>query len=411
MALRQRLGLTLALAGLAFVLVATLTPLNDPRGAVAATPLLCLVCGDQGGADVADNLLLFLPLAVGLRLCGQSWWRTVLAAFLISFNVELLQYWLVPGRDTSLSDLLTNTTSGAIGATIGTHLPRWSFPQRERAMTLTVAWLGIVLAVLSAWAWLMAPGVPTGTLLSRWAHEAPGRDVFQGRVRSVHLEHRPMPRDGAPPDSAELRARLASGMFSLDAEIISGKPVSDRLWIYMFRVPSGGVLTLNQVHREAGAAIPVQGLRLKLHHPVVTLPDGLPATAGVPVRLRVAEASRRIRLSSSYGGVERSLVLGLSPAFGWILFAPFELAAGSDVRWVTAVVIALMLLPLGYWGAWARRRRYAIAVWAIALALALGALPAVAGYPPVHWTEWLAGCTGVLLGCALQWAAASLQRR
>ena len=142
MLLRQRLGLALALAGLAFVLVATLTPLSDPRGAAAATPLLCLVCGDQGGADVVDNLLLFLPLAIGLRLSGQSWRRTVLAAFLISFNVELLQYWLIPGRDTSLSDLLTNTASGAIGATIGAHLPGWFLPDRDRAISLAVPWAG-----------------------------------------------------------------------------------------------------------------------------------------------------------------------------------------------------------------------------------------------------------------------------
>ena len=172
--LQRRLGLALALAGLAFVLVATLMPVDDPSRAAATTPLLCLICGEHGGADVVVNLFLFLPFAVGLRLYGETWTRTVLAVFLISFSVELLQYWLVPGRDTSFSDLLTNTASGAIGATIGTVLPRWVFPDPARAMSLAVAWAGIVLLVLGIWAWLLEPDVPDGRLLSRWAHEAQG---------------------------------------------------------------------------------------------------------------------------------------------------------------------------------------------------------------------------------------------
>jgi len=407
---QRRLGAALALAGFAFVLVSTLTPVSDPRGAAATTPLYCLVCGDQGVADVVVNLLLFVPFAVGLRLTGETWKRTVLAVFLISFSVELLQYWLIPGRDTSLSDLLTNTTSGAIGATIGTHLPRWVFPDAGLARSLAVAWLGIILGILLCWGWLLAPGVPSGQLMSRWAHEAPGRDVFKGRVASVHLDGLPMPPDGTPPDSAALRRRLEHGAFSLDAEVISGQPVSDRLWIYMFRVPSGGVLTLNQRGREAGVALPVRGLQYKLHHPVVTLPDGLPATAGVPVRVMAAESSRRIQLSTSHGGVERTLVLAVSPAFGWSLFAPFEVAAGEAVRWVTAAVLAAMLLPLGYWGAWVRSRWAALALISTALVFALAVLPDLTGYPRVHWSEWLGGIAGLAVGRLLQLAAASLRR-
>ena len=409
--LQRRLGLALALAGLAFVLVATLTPVDDPSRAAATTPLLCLICGEQGGADVVVNLFLFLPFAVGLRLYGQTWTRTVLAVFLISFSVELLQYWLVPGRDTSFSDLLTNTTSGAIGATIGTVLPRWAFPDPTRAMSLAVAWAGIVLLVLGIWAWLLEPDVPDGRLLSRWAHEAPGRDAFKGRVRSVHLDGLPMPPNGDPPDSAALRRRLERGSFSLDAEVVSGRPVSTRLWIYMFRVPSGGVLTLNQSRREAGAAIPVRGLRYRLHHPVVTLPEGMPDSAGLPVRLHVSESAREVRLASRYEHVARSIALGLSPAFGWMLFEPFEVAAGFRLRWVTGAILALMLLPLGYWSAWVQPRWRALTLVAATLVLALGVLPAATGYPVVHWSEWLGGASGVLLGWAFQQLAAWCQER
>jgi hypothetical protein len=408
---QRRLGTALALAGFAFVLVSTLTPVSDPRGAAAITPLSCLVCGDQGGADVVVNLFLFLPFAIGLRLAGETWKRTVLAVFLTSFSVELLQYWLVPGRDTSLSDLLTNTFSGVIGATIATYLPRWSSPDARSARLLAVAWLGIILVVLFCWAWLLAPGVPSGQLMSRWAHEAPGRDVFKGRVQSVHLDGLPMPRNGTPPDSAALRQRLQHGVYSLDAEVISGLPVRDRLWIYMFRVPSGGVLALNQGGREAGVAIPVRGLRFRLHHPVLTLPDGFPLSAGVTVRLHAAQSSGQIRLSSRYSGSEREIVLGVSPALGWMLFAPFEVAAGLALRWVTGAVLAAMLLPLGYWGAWARPRWFGLALVLAGLVLALAVVPKVMGHPPVHWSEWLAGTTGAVVGWVLQRAVVSFRER
>ena len=88
------------------------------------------------------------------------------------------------------------------------------------------------------------PSVPDGRLISRWAHRAPGGDVFDGSVRAVRLDGLAMPANGTPPDSADLRRRLDAGEFRLEAEMISGRPVRDRLWIYMFRIPSGGALTL-----------------------------------------------------------------------------------------------------------------------------------------------------------------------
>jgi hypothetical protein len=275
------------------------------------------------------------------------------------------------------------------------------------ARSLVLAWHGIILAVLLSWAWLLAPAVPDGELMSRWAHEAPGRDVFRGRVESVRLNGLSMPRNGPPPDSAALRRRLAQGVFSLDAEVTSGQPAGDRLWIYMFRVPSGGVLTLNQRDLAAGVAIPVRGLKLKLHHPVVTLPEGFPPGRGIPVQLHAEEFSRRVRISSSYGGSARVLELGVSPAFGWALFSPFEVAAGLAVRWVTAAVLAMLLLPLGYWAGWLRAGWRGLALLSAGPMLALGVLPVVTGYPPVHWSEWLAAVAGCALGWLLERVVAS----
>ncbi|MEP7175857.1 MAG: VanZ family protein [Gemmatimonadales bacterium] len=393
------------------MLVATLTPAGDPRGLAAETPLLCLVCGVNGGADVAVNLLLFLPLSVGLRLAGVSWARIVVIAGLLSLTVELLQLFVIPGRDASLSDVLTNTISGALGATLGTLLPGLLRPRPARALALLAGGgIALVLTLLVS-GWLLSPEVPRGDLMSRWAHEAPGTDVFNGRVRSVRLEGVPMPHDGSPPDSAALRQRLDGGRFSLEAEVVSGAPTRDRLWVYMFRVPSGGALTLNQQGRQAGVALPARALRFYLRPPMVTLAAGFPQAADVPVALTAWAAAGRVRIASVYDGLERSTTLGLSPVFGWILFVPFELAVGTGVRWVSGMFLAAMFLPLGYWAAWTRRPRWALLVLAVALGVALGAVPPAVGLPAVHWSEWLAGLLGTAAGWALQRPAAYLPGR
>ena len=330
---------------------------------------------------------------------------------LLSFTVELLQYLWVPGRDASLSDLLTNTTGGAIGAMIGTGLPTAVVPGPSRAMDLLRAGAAAVGLLLGLSAWLLMPWTPEGPLLSRWAHQAPGKDVFGGRVRSVVLDGQPMPRNGTPPDSAGFRRRLDDGAFALDADLISGAPVEDRAWIYMFRVRAGGALTVSQLGRDAGVAVPARALRFLLWPPILTLPDGLPGTAGSPVHLTATETGRRLRLRTSYGGTERSVELGLSPAYGWVLVMPFELARGTRVRWITGLCLALALLPLGYWASRTGRPGAAGAILAAVLAAGLGAVPAVAGLPPVHWSEWLAGALGAAAGWALHRPAAYLERQ
>jgi hypothetical protein len=400
----------LAVVGMVAIAIATLTPVRDV-GAAILTPITCLVCGERGGADVAANLLLFLPLAVGLRLSGHSWLRTVLVAAAVSFTVELLQLRVVPGRDASLSDLLSNTTSAAIGAAMAPVLPGALAPARRRAWAFLGGGSAVVLALLAVSAWLLTPDIPDGQLFSRLAEQERGAEVFAGSVRSLRLNGVLRPAGGLLPDSAALRRQLDEGNLTLEAELVSGAPVVDRAWIYILRVPSGTALVLSQVEREAGVAVPARARRYRFDLPLVTLADALPATSGIPVRLLAQERGRRVTLRSEYGGVVRSVELGISPAFGWVMLVPLELAVGTHVRWVTGLCLAALFFPLGYWAGWTRRRLAPAAWLAGMLLLALAALPGLAGLPPVHWSEWLSGALGAAAGWAAQPPAAYLQRR
>ncbi len=406
----RRVGQLLALAGGVAILVATLTPLDDPRHANLLTPLLCLICGGQGGADVAGNLLLFIPFAAGLRLAGWTWPRCVAAAAAVSFTVELLQLLVVPGRDASLSDLLTNTASGAMGAALGGALPGLASATGARAGRLLAAVLVGAFGLLALSAWLLGSDMPEGHLLSRWAHEAPGTDVFGGRVLAVQLNGRAMPPNGTPPDSARLREEVARGTIGLVTEVVSGPPAVSTSWVYMFRVPSGGAVTLGQLHRLASFTVPARALRYRFFPPMVTLPDGFPVEPGMPVVLRATERGRHVVLSSTYGGRTHTIAIRITPAFGWFLISPF-LFSGGEVRWMTAACLAFLYLPAGYWAAAAGRPARAALGLAAGLALALGALPAVAALSAAPWSEWLGAVAGAALGWALRLAAAYLQTR
>ena len=407
----RRLAAGLALAGLAFVVIATLTPGSDPRHAAAETPLWCLVCGVEGGSDVLANLLLFLPFAIGLRLSGASWRSTVAAAATLSFTVELLQLTVIPGRDASLSDLLTNTTSGVLGAACAPFLPRMISPSPRLARALLAGGAAAWVAVLSLAAWLLTPGVPDGPIVSRWAHESGPPDVFSGRVRSVHLNGVRMPGHARPVRPESLRRRLEHGDFSLEAELTTGDPKRDRLWIYMLQAGPRAALSLYQSGREAGLVVPSRALRLRLRAVTLTLANGFPAAAGTPVRLEATGRGRVLGLTSTYAGSRQSVELGLSPAMGWLLLAPFDMPAGSGVRWLTGLCLVATLLPLGYWARRSGRTAAALGLLAAALLAGLAAVPAIAGFPPVHWSEWLAATAGAAAGWALGPLAAYLERR
>ena len=119
----QRLALFFALGLGVLILCLTLWPLPEFTYRASLSPVYCLVCGDQGLQDVIQNILMFLPLGVALRYAGVRPSRALLLGFLLSLFVETMQFFVVPGRDASLSDLVTNTTGAGLGAVIAPFIP------------------------------------------------------------------------------------------------------------------------------------------------------------------------------------------------------------------------------------------------------------------------------------------------
>jgi hypothetical protein len=397
-------GSVLAIAGL------TLSPLPHAAAAAARTPLLCLVCGDHGGMDVILNVILFLPLGFGLRLAGASIRRATLGAALLSFTVELLQYTVVVGRDASLSDLLTNTLGGLLGAILVDRVPLLVMPPRRAATRLFAAGILAWLGLLALSGWLLAPDFGNGNLFSvTGAYGAP--QAFTGRVLEVRRHGRPEPWLGVPPDGEALRAELREGRVEVEARVVTGPEARGRRWIYAVLEGVEPRWDLSEDRRDVLLGVPARAQRFRLGTPSVMLPRGLPADTGRVAALRAVERNRTLQVTSTYDGTTRSVTLSLNPVLGWTLLAPFDLGAGPQVRTVTVLMLLLAGLVLGRWARWSERPRLAGAALAAAIGLGLGAIPLLQGYPPVQWAEWLAALAGAAAGWARSPAEAYLERR
>ncbi len=407
----RRLGAVLAATGLAAILEATLFPNPSQAAASAATHLLCLVCGEGGGTDVFLNLMLFTPMAVGLRLLDWPWRRVVAVAALLSLTVEYLQYSVVVGRDPALSDLLANTTGAAVAAALAPRVPRLLAPDPARAARLLPIAAALFLGVLAMSALGLQPSVMPGRLWSACTSYSPGIGDWTGTLRSVVLNGDTLPCDRSLADSARIRAALIGAQTTLRIDALSGAPTRGRTLVHAVSVPGGSLLRLMQEGRAAVLGVPTVSQSLRLSTVSLLLGGAFPSKAGVPFELQAGQEGRRIWISSSHSGRRRSVEMTLSPSFAWSTLTWWRLQPGREFRTLTAVWLGVLIFPAGYWAGFLRRPLWGLGAVAATLAGGLAVLPSLTGYPPAQWSEWLGGSLGAALGWALHWFAAYLQSR
>ncbi|HKV70942.1 MAG TPA: VanZ family protein, partial [Gemmatimonadales bacterium] len=104
--LRFALGLTVGA-----ILYATLQPADVVE---RVPPWWCIACGDRGRADFILNVILFLPFGCAIGLAGARWRTALWSGLFLSTCIELTQTF-VPGRDTSLGDVISNSAGAVLG--------------------------------------------------------------------------------------------------------------------------------------------------------------------------------------------------------------------------------------------------------------------------------------------------------
>jgi len=135
-----------------------------------------------------------------------------------------------------------------------------------------------------------------------------------------------------------------------------------------------------------------------------SLPGAVPAAAGDTLRAEGGFDDRVLRLGIEGSGVTASRALEISPALGWVLVAPMTWPIGGEVRVLTALWLAFLWLPLGFYAGRRIRSSGPAAVAGLMLgagaaaALVTFALTKAASLPNNHWSELAAAALGIWIG-------------
>ncbi|MEO6447550.1 MAG: VanZ family protein [Gemmatimonadaceae bacterium] len=364
-------------------------------------PMFCLACGDLGGVDVVLNVLLFLPFGAALVWAGGSWRRAVVGAVLVSLTIEFLQLAIIPGRDASVSDLLTNSLGGMLGATGMRQWRELVYPQPRGARWLALAGMSMAVAVMSATAALLRPSVPEMGLWGQWAPQQLHFEPFTGEVHAVRVNGFNVPYNLVP-DYEALRQSVSRGPTRAEVEITTGR-ASQRLSA-IARVGSNvqELLLFGQRGTDFVFRTRLATRDWNFRTPAFAIAGALAGEAE-PMSLvgELSEAGWTLSVHSARGAVARFVPLSLS--LGWSFILPFEHPLVEGDWWISTVwLVALALLP-AYWGAMAGRRagnrRLRPGPWWFASSgVVLGGLATIASvarFPMPAASEWL----GVALGC------------
>ncbi len=172
-------------AAVAVILLATLPPTGD------VAPVIGLF-GPSAVADIVRNVLLFLPL--GAALSGLGWYdrRVVLAAAALSAAVEVAQL-VIPGRDPSPIDLMSNAVGAAVGVLIARSWPAWRAADGRWAPGLAAAAVAAAALAYAGPPALFVPWPSDAAFFSQWTPNLAHLGVYRGRVLAATLADRPLP--------------------------------------------------------------------------------------------------------------------------------------------------------------------------------------------------------------------------
>ena len=416
----RRAGLIITIASLTAIALATLLPVPGP----AVGSHFCLVCGSLGGINAVLNVLLFVPLGVGLALSGLPGKRAIFAACLLSALIEAAQFSLIGGRDSTIGDVLTNTLGGAIGFAMGRYAVDWLRPTPRIARNLAIGWATIWFAIQIISSYGFAPSFPDSRYYGQIARIFWNFAVFPGAVLTASIDEFQIPNAGFP-DSRSVRKLLLDGA-TVSTTVVPAEPTRDIAPVIrvadaekneIVLLAQNGQYLVFSVH--TGAAV------LRLHPLLFALADVFPASAppllpADTLRLSGRYASSAVRMTSESRSATHDRRIPIYASLGWTLWLPFEwFIEGTRMELALSCLwLACLAGPLGYWDFFLnaskpadRARGPRVAFLLAGVAVIGGGLilvPIAFGVSPAPLRDWLATLAGLLAGSGLGALSAKL---
>ena len=379
------------------ILVATLWPFSgkEPEGYIS-----CVACGEHATSDVLLNILLFAPLGAALALELTSVARCALSAALLSAAIELAQLY-IPGRDSSLGDVLSNTLGGTLGALVTRAAVLWLSPSPVRAAFLSRTAALAAAAVCWATGMLLTPTFPDARYYGQWTPSLAHLERYRGRVLDATLSGlRITP--GPIPDSRLARERLAAAQgFSLHVRGVAGPRTSALAPLFaIYDDQEREIVLLGPDRDDLVLRFRALASDLRFDQPDIRLVSAMRhVAAGDTLDITVSrggarqEGDYRITLN---GRVTASLGCAVGCGWGLLLYPevfPAWLRVLLGAGWMGG-----LFAPAGFW----MRTRGDVLFAAAALATGLAGAPVFTPLVATPVLQWLAAALGILTGFAIR---------
>jgi hypothetical protein len=408
----RRWGWVLTGASIVVIGAATLIP---QAGHSEGSPV-CIFCGSLGGVDAVLNVLLFLPLGIGLALTGMRARTALLAVLILSTAIELAQLLVISGRDAALGDVLANVLGGAAGFSICRWNGAWWNPSRRGSAALSVVWMIGWLAIQVVVSYALAPVFPATHYYGQIARVFEHMATFGGRVLSATIDTVQIPDFGFS-KTEEFRILLEQGATVRAVVIPAGPTPRVAPIVRLADDRRRQIVLLGQDRADVVFGVHTGATNLRLRPPLFRLGGVFPAEGSVAglrvsdtldLRARYRATGVEIRASSSAS--TRSEHYALTNGLGWILFLPRQwYVQGSPLELVVSWVwFAILLLPLGYWACLAAADLEKpltqfiplLAGVAIFLGVGIALVPRSFGMKPGPAAAWFAAAMGIVAGAS-----------
>ena len=350
----------------------------------------CIVCGSPGLADAILNVLLFVPLGASLAAARVRWWHIGVGSALLSGAIECAQL-MIPGRESSLGDILFNTTGAVMGWALAVAIS--GLVRRGRAPAAWERFLGagILLTAVALTGYLLQPDFPRSTYYGQWTPHFGHMARYSGRVLDASVGGMPLPSDRVS-RSAQARDLLLAGA-PLRVRAVAGPRVAGLAPLFSIADDSHRRVMLLGVDGDALLfRYRTRAATWHLAQPDLRAVGALRGIlAGDTLDVVVERESRGFCIA-----VDRTTTCGgFTAGTGWEVLLRLANAPPYVPGLLGALWLAALLVPGGYW-ARGGANLAALGLGAGATLLAVAPAVGLAGTTPLEWA-------GAATGCAVGW--------
>lgn len=307
--------------------------------------VFCVLCGTRGLADLALNILLFLPLGFTLARLGWTTRKVLLACILFSACIELLQLAL-PGRTPSVRDVLVNGLGGWLGALIIAYAPTWARRSRQSAPAfLTVVVLAILTVATTGWLLSTAPRGDQ-PIYGQWDPQFANMAHWGGQIRSVQRSGEPIPSRRLPPTPPALESAPITGPITISA-VLGDPPPSLAPIFGIADITGDHLLLVGQDRSDVVIRIRRRSALIRLNSPDVRFPNALAdVSPGSSLELEVYGLEHPVPCIIVNG----TGTCSAKPAAGraWALFLYRSHWSPMAVSALDALLMLLLAFPVGF---------------------------------------------------------------